>query len=252
MTFSELYDWFLFLVSVPKCVRCGELLEFGERAFCSACQAEYEDQKRRECSRCSRKLENCSCSNAYLEAHFVKRLIKIYRYNSKYHDLPGNKIIYSLKQDYRRDVFMLLAEELAEAIKGSLKIVGKEDTYIITNVPRRALSIRKYGYDHSAELAKKIAKLLGIKYMRLLTSKAKRAQKETIGSERISNVDISYTRFKEEDIEDKHVILLDDVVTTGASMGTAAAMIRALGPKKIIGATVSIAYKDSYLRPQRR
>jgi predicted amidophosphoribosyltransferase len=144
---------------------------------------------------------------------------------------------------------MFLAEELVAAIRSSIDIAGKESDYIITNVPRRAASIRRYGYDHSAELAKKVGKLLGIRYMRFLVSKAKKAQKDMVGTQRISNINISYARFNEGLLEGKRVILLDDVVTTGSSMGAAAAMIRALGVKTIIGVTASIAFKDSYVRP---
>lgn len=252
MTLSELYDKFLFLVSVPKCVKCGELLDFGERVFCTACLADYEDQKQRVCSRCSKKLGLCSCSNAYLEAHYVRRLIKVYRYNSKILELAGNRVIYSLKQDYRRDVFNFLAAELVSAIKASYDIEGKENDYIITNVPRRLASISKYGYDHGWELAKRVSKLLGIKCIRLLVSKAKRAQKEMLGEARMRNPDIHYARFDEGTVRGKKVILIDDVVTTGASMGISAAMIRGLGVKTILGAAISIAYKDSYARPLRR
>ena len=41
------------------------------------------------------------------------------------------------------------------------------------------------------------------------------------------------------------VLIVDDVVTTGASMGTAAALIRSLGIKDIRGLTLAISYPDT-------
>ena len=42
------------------------------------------------------------------------------------------------------------------------------------------------------------------------------------------------------------MIIIDDIVTTGASLGAAAFNIYSLGPKRIYGASVAIAYKDTY------
>ena len=47
----------------------------------------------------------------------------------------------------------------------------------------------------------------------------------------------------------KKVIIVDDIVTTGASMAHCATLIRALGTKNIVGAEISIAYKDEFKYP---
>ena len=46
------------------------------------------------------------------------------------------------------------------------------------------------------------------------------------------------------DVDGKDVIIVDDIVTTGSSMGAAATLIRGLGCRKIYAAAVSIAYPD--------
>ncbi len=249
MTFAEFYDKLLFLVSVPRCVCCKQLLDLGERVLCNTCATEYENQKLRECSRCSKKIGECTCSNFYLERHYIRKMVKVYRYNSKRPELPGNCMIYSLKRDNRRDVFNFLAEQLAESIKRAYILDGNEDKYVITNVPRRRPTIRKYGYDHSQVIARKVAKILKIKYLNLFVSSAKRAQKETVGQERMRNPDVDYRRGVDINLKGVTVFLVDDVVTTGASMSTCASLIRGLGSKNIVGATLSIAYKDSYIKP---
>lgn len=113
---------------------------------------------------------------------------------------------------------------------------------VITNVPRRKGAILEYGIDHSAALAKEVAKGLGVEYIPILSSNSKRAQKSLRGIDRLSNADFKIKR--ELDLTGKTVIIVDDIVTTGASMSAAAMLIRSLGAKKIYGAVLAVAGRD--------
>ena len=249
---KNLYNRALYYLSVPKCISCGEILDYGDRALCSDCLSKYREQKTRNCSRCSKMLHECSCSNFYLERHYIKKLAKVYRYMPANVELPGNLLIYSLKHDNRRDTISFLADELTGAIRNCVDIQDKRDAFIITNVPRRPAAIRRDGYDHSAALAKKIASILGIEYRQFLRSRAKRAQREMKGRERMQNAAFDYKRGELPSLKGKRVILVDDVVTTGSSLASCASLLRGMGTKNIIGASVSIAYKDSYIKPELR
>ncbi len=249
MLLRELFDRFLFLVSVPKCVACGVPLDYGDRALCKACLIEYEEHKTRNCSRCAHKLSECDCSNFYLMRHSMKKLLKVYRYTTSEQRTPWNMLIYSLKQDNRRDVFDFLSDEITSVIRNSLHTRGRENEFLITCVPRRSASIREYGYDHAAEIAKRAAAKLGIEYAQLLVSRAKRPQKGIHGEERLKNAIFDYKRGKSRTLKGITVILVDDVVTTGASMSYCASLIRGMGTRRIVGASISIAYKDSYIKP---
>lgn len=243
-------DRALYYLSVPKCLVCGEILDYSEPVICDNCRPDYREQKKRNCSRCAKILPECTCSNFFLESHYIKKLVKVYRYTPSNTELPGNILIYSLKHDNRRDTFNFLAEELAGAISSSFDFRNSRDNYIVTNVPRRPSAIRRDGYDHSAELAKRTAKILGLQYNQFLKSKAKRPQRETKGFERLKNASFQYKRNAKKSLKGKTVILIDDVVTTGSSMASCAALLRGMGTKTIVGATVSIAYKDSYKNPK--
>lgn len=232
----------LFLISVPKCVGCGERLARGERALCQSCKAEYDNIISRNCSLCSKVLSECSCTNKHLDSHYVHKLIKIFRYVIK-ENLPTNNLIFSLKRENRSDVSDFLAEELAKAISNSVK---NPEKYVFTAVPRSRASILKYGIDHAEIVAKKTAKIFGAKYMRILKSKSKHEQKKSRTKEsRVENAKFELINEKTE-LSGSSVILIDDIVTTGASMGNAAMLLKAAGAGKIIGAAISIAYKDNY------
>jgi competence protein ComFC len=135
-----------------------------------------------------------------------------------------------------------LTDELSSAIDNSLII---DKSVVFTNVPRRKKEANKYGLDHAAALSKSLAKHYSAQYYQPLVAKSKLPQKKTVGEERIKNARFKIKRNAKE-LDGKTVIIVDDVVTTGASMGTCATLLKALGAKKIIGAVISIAYKDRY------
>ena len=242
MTLKEFKNNVFFYLSVPRCVGCKERLLKTDLALCPDCIKEYREIKKRNCSICSKTLDFCSCTSKYLDAHYVHQLVKVFRYVQR-DGLPSNNLIYSLKRDNRKDVLEFVTDELSAAIANSIK---NPEGCVFINVPRRRKETAKYGIDHAKLLAKSLAKRFSAEYYQPLISKSKKAQKKTSGEERITNARFKLKR-RAKDLRGKSVIIVDDVVTTGASMGACAALIRALKPKKIVGAAVSIAFKDAYV-----
>ena len=170
MSLKGVFDRFLFLLSVPTCVCCKERLNYGDLALCPKCSAEFEEIKTRNCSRCSKILSECSCSTRFLESHFISGSVKCFRYNPREGNLPANSLVYSLKRDNRDDVLKKCTSEICTAITNSIDV---DESFVITNVPRRHKAIVEFGFDHSEVLAKSVAKSFGVDYVRFLNSKAK-------------------------------------------------------------------------------
>lgn len=236
----KFFDKILYYISVPKCVACGERLSTEDRGLCSSCLDEYRAHLERNCSKCAKPLRECACTNEYLDAHFVHSLVKLFRYVPDAKN-AASSLIYSLKRDNNRRVLDFLSDELAMAIKNSIE---SPESFVFTSVPRRSSSKRRYGIDHAKMLSSDTARKIGAEYRELLVSKSKHAQKSAGGIEnRISNIDI---RLKDEklDISGKRVIVVDDIVTTGASMAASAIALKSAGAKSVVGAALSIAYRD--------
>ncbi len=240
MNKKEIMDRVLFALSVPKCTCCKSRLKYGEKGLCLDCYAVFEEFKTRNCSRCGRILNRCDCSMDFLESHYIKRVIKCFRYLGREEAAPGNSLIYSLKRDNRSDVLSVCTNELSFAISNSIE---NPERYIFTNVPRRKSAVVEYGIDHSALLAKSLAKHFDAEYLPLLASKSKKEQKSLDKEERFQNADFYIA--KEIDLTGKRVIIIDDIITSGASMAKSAALIRSLGCREIIAASLGIAYKDT-------
>ncbi len=224
-------------ILVPKCTACGEPLARGARALCNSCMIKYAEVKTRNCSRCAKVYSKCSCTNEYLSRHFIKGLAKLYPYRNAEEFRVTNEIIYKLKRKARQDVVDFISDELSDAIIASLPPLGIDT--IVTNVPNKAKTIKRRGFDQAEVIARAVADKLGLVYMPLLRSLAKKQQKQLKGHDRIKNA--QFDILSEEDLSGKNLLIIDDVVTTGASMGNSATILRSLHPKAIYGATIGVA-----------
>lgn len=240
MKFKEFINNVLFLISVPKCAACGERLSIRENVLCESCKQRYDELLEFNCSVCAKPYYACECTNKYLDAHYVHKVYKVFRYFPA-DDPPTNMLIYRLKRDNRYDVVKFLAGELHKSL---LNKNFKSENTILTNVPRRRKSIVKYSFDHSEKLAKELSKLTGIEYKKLFVSRAKNDQKKSRDKdERKRNAQFDYKKWAP-DIQGKNVIIIDDIITTGASVASCATLLHGLGAKRITALALSIAYKD--------
>ena len=242
MKISNWIGSFWHYLTVPTCVHCGEKLEKDAAVFCADCHSRYRNARLRNCSRCSEILSRCSCANDYLDTHLVHRLIKIIRYISSVEDLPQNRLIFSLKRENRKDVAYPCGGELADAIR---KSVENYKSFVLTYVPRRSRERRKYGVDQAEILAKTIGKILDIPVVTTLRSLSKKTQKKLNAENRKKNA--SFASLRGVDLSGKRILLVDDIVTTGATMGSAAMQLKGIGAKEIVGVCFAIAYKDPYV-----
>lgn len=242
---KELFKRAIFYISVPKCVFCDEPLDYNDKCFCPDCRKRYDEWKREiDCSRCANILSRCTCSKKLLMDNNINTVYKLYKYRSFTEDTPGKRIIYSLKEDNRADVFEFLADELAEAIGNSLQI--DKEKLIITNVPRRQKAISSFGYDHAAELAKRVANRLGVRYVSVLKSKSKKAQKGSFN--RRKNVKLAYKRGDFGFLKGNTVLIIDDIITSGSSILAVSEKLKALGVRKRMAACIAVSYKDYYVK----
>ncbi len=244
MVLKDCVKKLLFYMTVPKCVCCGEKLDIDDRALCKNCLKEYEASKNNVCSICFKQLTCCKCSNKYLKAHMMPSLTKIFLYkpsSDPNEKIPSNQLIYVIKRVRRKDLLDFISEEMIYSIKNSLNY----ENFVVSNVPRKRSRVLKYGFDHSKEIAKAISKKLGLTYVKLLKSESKVPQKKLHGEDRIKNAKFDVLK-RQCSVKGKRVLLIDDIVTTGASMGASAMLIRALGAKEVVGACLAIAYRDDY------
>lgn len=107
------------------------------------------------------------------------------------------------------------------------------DNIIITHVPTATSRVRQRGYDQAQLLARDLARNTGKPDMRLLARSGQTRQVGTKRTQRIRQVEQAFRVRYPTLVRGAHIILVDDVLTTGATLENAAKTLKATGAKKV-------------------
>lgn len=233
------------LLFPPKCVSCRKILSAEKRngkavgnAICPDCRAEWEKAKLEKCRFCGEAMIDCRCKPPLLfENGKIRDCIKLCKYKTGKR-VVQNKMIYALKTRALWNNEVFLSSQLARVLENR---VPHAEEAVVTFVPRRTKSIRFYGYDQAAVLAEGIAENLGADFVRIIKRRGGLEQKKLGAAERDKNTKLSLAPRKhiKTDLAGKTVILVDDVITSGASMAVCADILVSLGADKIYCAVVA-------------
>ena len=213
----KITDFLLDLLYPPKCPFCGHLLDIGEKGMCLECEKKLpyvttEPQK-------GDFFESC-VSPLYYEDDVRRALLKY-----KFHGCTGYA--------------GLFGKMMAECVQREYK--GEYD--LISWVPlSRARKFRR-GYDQALLLAEEMATCLGDKTVKTLRKRKNIKAQSSTGSEekRRANVAGVYETCSERNVIGMRVLLVDDIITTGATLSECARTLRMAGALKVLCVTVARA-----------
>jgi ComF family protein len=213
------------------CVACGRLVPPEDSGIvCGACWSRVEELPYPRCYRCGHPGGRFDCSWCELLPPFVRAA-------RSFCWMPGgtgSEIIHSLKYAGWVRVAGEIAERLAR-LQWPIDVV--EERTALVPVPLATGRERERGFNQSAEIGRRLAELWRIPCReRMLTrDRATRSQTELTPGERLSNVAGAF-RLRENDINElagAHIILVDDVITTGATLGACATALFEAGARTI-------------------
>ncbi len=214
---------------VSKCPSCRAVVK-RSGTLCDECLKSYREEKDRGCEFCHLPATLCVCSTR--DIYYCKQLKK------SMHSLlfygAGNKVVSSvlknLKYNTDRGAEKFLARELSHEI---LKIMSENgefpEDWCITYPPRRKSAVRKFGVDQSKGLAKRISRYTGMKFETTLSRKGGSAQKTLGREERKENAGHSFVPDGKADAAGKKYVVVDDIITTGATIKTCQRILRSRG-----------------------
>lgn len=193
----------------------------------------------------------CKSNGAYLcqnclervelpEAFYVPRLNRLIL-GGDYDEPALQKAVHFLKyrgvKEIAGDMAYLLDKRLSEGI-----FLDSSFKTILVPIPVSKKRKRMRGFNQALVLAESLSSLSGLKTKCLLEKIAETVPQVEIKSreERLKNVKNSFGLNKDvfsslEEIENLRIIIIDDVITTGATMSEAARVLRKAGIKNIIG-----------------
>lgn len=136
--------------------------------------------------------------------------------------------VFLLKRHGTRAAAALLADALCEQVR---RLDLRPDC--VTYVPRRALQRQTDGVDQSRLLSRAVARRLGLPCRRLLGRRLFSACQHALGMEgRKRNVqDIFFARAP---VQGKQVLLIDDIITSGATASAAARVLNEAGARAVV------------------
>lgn len=230
MIVSDWLDSILNLFYPHVCAACGDTLLKGEETVCLKC--------RYTLPRTSYELnpDNPLAQSFYGRTHFhaVTACFFFAKTGKVQH------LIHQMKYKRNKDAGLFLGRQLGESIKTAPLFQGID---VIIPVPLHPKRERQRGYNQSLLIAQGISEVTGIplggRY--LVRTVYNESQTHKSAEERYHNVQgIFETRFAEE-LKGKHVLLVDDVLTTGATLEACAHQLEDIPGIVISAATAACA-----------
>ena len=204
-----------------KCLSCGV---FCEDALCDECSKKLFYEAMRECPNCGKRLAICCCVPQILKDAGAASLKCVFFYD-KHSDDISRRVLLRLKTEDNIAGFELFASLIAASL-------GDRRGWIITNVPRRKSAVLEYGFDQAERLARSVADILGCEYKPLLANTGDSEQKYLNVGQRMESAQNSY-RMKSQTINGQRILLVDDVITSGATTAYCAKLLIQNGASQV-------------------
>ena len=150
------------------------------------------------------------------------------------------QMVHALKYNNRPDLGIELGKMFGEV----LRLAPYADSLDgILAIPLHGRRLRERGYNQSAMLAKGIASVLGIPFFEeaIIRKEHTISQTKKTRMERFRNVEKVFELSGKRDIRHQHLLLVDDVLTTGATLEACGAVLLKEEGVKLSVATLAIA-----------
>ena len=205
-----------------SCVVCGR----DGRFVCESCVEELPVLEKPYCSSCARPGAKSVCHTCHVSPPRYNGIRAAYLM-----DGAAKNAVYALKYRDVRAYAPHMAELLATRL-GAHALSGD----VLVPVPLHRRRERSRGYNQSALLAKELSRHTGmvVEPELLARNRDTPPQVDLTGEgERRDNVEGAFTSTPA--VGGRRVLLLDDVVTTGATMSACATALKAMGAKAVSG-----------------
>lgn len=222
-------------VLLPRvCPVCGKALDSDERWVCRACLAAMPRTH----------LEDVDFNT--MEQHFAGR-VPIERATAYFYYEKGSpyaSILHDIKYHSMPRMGRWLTARAVREMQGSHFFDGID---MVTAVPLHRSKLASRGYNQSEYLARGIADALDIPYIEALKATRAHATQTRKGAlERWQNIQGNYALNNNNagQLAGKHILLVDDVITTGATLTACATVLKAIPGIKLSIFTLAAARLD--------
>lgn len=239
---KALRSFFSLVISPAPCILCGA--QSAGISLCTACRRQLDEEavmavmNVNRCRMCGRPLlsEHGICTTCRVNPLFegLDGVYPLFTYI-----LSKKKLLYSWKIAWQHNLTEVFAGYLADAVKKAYP------ECLIVPVPPRPGKIRKTGWDQIEDLSRFLELKHGLPVMRLLRRTEAVQQKKLSKEERAEHSKHSYVLDEKavcriEGRLPEHVVLIDDVITTGSTVSACATVLKEAGIKKVSAVSLFI------------
>jgi competence protein ComFC len=221
------------------CSACGKKLDYLSQArICGSCKKSFPAVKGLLCQKCGVPLydggEHCYVCRKHPVEYCFDKMRSVYLYKD-----PPRSLILKFKYSNRTFLARDFALAMCETMKSHSFYSG---TDFIIPVPINIVRRIKRGYNQTELLANEISRETNIPALNnvLFRSKITKPQFKLSKSERWKNIENSFfVQNNNSVIKDKTILLIDDIVTTSATVSSCSLVLKTAGAKKVYVLTLA-------------
>lgn len=231
-TVKEYFSDFVSLMYPNLCAACGNALNHGEDVICLICEAKLPQT------------DFHLDENNPVAKHFWGR-VNLKSASSFYYFNKGSRVqhlIHQLKYKSKTEVGIKLGKLYAYKLVESDSVKNVD---VVIPIPLHYKKQKQRGYNQSDFIAKGVSEVLGKPFdiKSIIREHDNISQTKKTRFERWSNVENIFRIKNPENIKGKHVLLVDDVVTTGATLEACASLILNLPATSVSAVTIACSMK---------
>jgi len=210
----------------PVCLSCHQRIGSTAEVLCEACRDAITPIFEPICPKCGAEAVTKVCHHCFDFTYVFGQARSLFRFDGAVQDL-----IHKVKYEGFLSPVDWFALKAAEHLRSFSEY---DDLDIITSTPLHRVRKRERGFNQSELIARKLAQLMDLPYQELI-----RRHSYTLSQTNLSKLDREHNLRDAfiiplpEQVKDRHILLVDDVFTTGTTVNEISKALQKCQPRRI-------------------